>query len=102
MTDSFQVMANSASDTPLLSMTANNLTLQSDLLNAGGEQGVSFGGAVETQLVRAPEMQSLSLEASEGSVDITGHTGVLVRANDGPVDVVGSENLLLASNGSVS
>ena len=86
----------------LLSVTEEELPVQATLVRAGGVQGVSFEGSVETGEIRASGDDKLRVEAPRGSLHLSGDTGVLLRAETGPVDVVASDRLVLSSAGTVS
>lgn len=86
----------------LLSVTEEELTVQATLVRAGGVQGVSFEGTVETGEIRALGEDQLRVEAPEGSLYLSGSTGALLRAETGPIDVLASGQLVLSSAGSVS
>ena len=93
--DQFNVMSGSNQQTTLLSVTEQELTVQSKLLRAGGAQGVTFNGAVTTGEVRADDGGQLRVEG--GTLHLTGATGAILRAENGPVDILAAEKLVLSS-----
>ena len=93
-TDRFDVTSGSSEQT-LLSVTEQELAVQSDLLRAGGAQGVSFEGTVTTREVRAADGGQLRVEG--GALHLTGATGAILRAENGPVDILAADKLVLSS-----
>ena len=92
--DRFDVTSGSSEQT-LLSVTEQELAVQSDLLRAGGAQGVSFEGTVTTREVRAADGGQLRVEG--GALHLTGATGAILRAENGPVDILAADKLVLSS-----
>ena len=88
-------MSGNNEQTALLSVTEQELAVQSELLRAGGAQGVTFNGAVTTREVRADDGGQLRVEG--GALHLTGATGAILRAENGPVDILAADRLVLAS-----
>ena len=93
----------SPSQSPLLSLSEEQLVVTASQLYAAGPLGVAMDGSLTTSQVQSPPNEPLTLLAPSGKVFLNGSSGLHIQAGFlGDISISSSNNVTLTAATSVS